>query len=82
MTTPRRHADNLPASGVPDTRVFREAMSRLAAAVTITTAQDEAGGYWGFTATSVTSASLDPPLLLVGISRTFSCRPVFRTASE
>ncbi|QNP66645.1 flavin reductase family protein [Streptomyces genisteinicus] len=57
-------------------------MSRLAAAVTIVATRDDAGERRGFTATSVTSASLDPPLLLVGISRTSSCREVFRTATE
>ncbi|WP_344400805.1 flavin reductase family protein [Streptomyces longisporus] len=57
-------------------------MSRLAAGVTIVAARDDAGRCRGFTATSVTSASLEPPLLLVGIARTSSCYPVFRTARE
>ncbi|MEU9353253.1 flavin reductase family protein [Streptomyces griseoloalbus] len=68
--------------GTLDAPVFREAMSRLAAGVTIVAARDEAGHCWGFTATSVTSASLEPPLLVVGIARGSSCCPVFRTVRE
>ncbi|MET8560115.1 flavin reductase family protein [Streptomyces flaveolus] len=68
-----------PVPGELDTPVFREAMSRLAVGVTIVAARDDAGHCWGFTATSVTSASLEPPLLLVGIARTLSCYPAFRT---
>ncbi|WP_433549080.1 flavin reductase family protein [Streptomyces sp. CA-294286] len=57
-------------------------MSRLATGVTVVAGRDEAGHCWGFTATSVTSASLEPPLLLVGIARTSSCYPMFREARE
>ncbi|MFI1171886.1 flavin reductase family protein [Streptomyces melanogenes] len=58
---------------------FREAMSFLATPLTIVTARDTEGRPWGFTATSVTSVSLEPPLVLVGISHTSSC---FRALSE
>ena len=56
-----------------DSQTFREAMSALAAPIAVVTLQDEAGRWRGFTAASVTSASLDPPLLTVGVSRTSSC---------
>lgn len=36
--------------------------------VTIVTTLDEYGNQWGFTATSVTSVSLDPPMLLVCVA--------------
>ncbi|MFG2628161.1 flavin reductase family protein [Streptomyces sp. NPDC048473] len=56
-----------------DGEAFREAMSLLAAPIAVITVQDETGRWRGFTASSVTSASLDPPLLTVGVSRTSSC---------
>ncbi len=61
---------------------FREAMSFLAAPLTIVTTRDQEGRPWGFTASSVTSVSLEPLLVLVGISHTSSCFPVFSEASE
>ncbi|MBV9788061.1 MAG: flavin reductase family protein [Chloroflexi bacterium] len=44
---------------------FRQAFGQLAAGVSIVTTQDRDGQMLGMTATSVTSLSLDPPLLLV-----------------
>lgn len=44
---------------------FRQAFGQLAAGVSIVTTQDRDGQLLGMTATSVTSLSLDPPLLLV-----------------
>ncbi|MGW0854212.1 flavin reductase family protein [Streptomyces sp. NPDC002690] len=61
---------------------FREAMSLLAAPLTIVTARDTVGRPWGFTASSVTSVSLDPPLVLVGMAHTSSCYPALSTAAE
>ncbi|MFD9718896.1 flavin reductase family protein [Streptomyces sp. NPDC059076] len=61
---------------------FRDAMSLLAAPLTIVTARDTEGRPWGFTASSVTSVSLEPPLLLVGMSRTSSCFPALSEADE
>ncbi|WP_405467561.1 flavin reductase family protein (plasmid) [Streptomyces jietaisiensis] len=57
-------------------------MSLLAAPLTIITARDQAGRPWGFTASSVTSASLDPPLVLVGLAHTSSCFTALTKASE
>jgi flavin reductase ActVB len=44
-----------------DVDMFREAMSLLAAPLTSVTTSDTAGRRWGFTASSVSSASLNPP---------------------
>jgi len=46
---------------------FRQALSRLAAGVSIVTTTDHDGHNLGLTATAVTSVSLDPPLVLVCI---------------
>jgi flavin reductase len=53
---------------------FREAMSRLAAAVCVITT-DGPQGRAGFTATAVASVSDDPPTLLVCIKRSASVHP-------
>jgi flavin reductase ActVB len=56
-----------------DSETFREALSLLASPLTIVTTRDQDGNLFGFTASSVTSVSLDPPLVLVGVSHTSSC---------
>ncbi|MFI9649564.1 flavin reductase family protein [Streptomyces sp. NPDC052040] len=71
--------DSPPAVGGAE---FREAMSFLAAPLTVVTARDTDGRPWGFTASSVTSVSLDPPLLLVGMSQTSSCFGALSRAAE
>ena len=58
---------------------FRSAMSRLASAVSIVTTLDQAGRLWGFTASSVCSVSLNPPLILVCIDRRARSHQAFRT---
>lgn len=62
--------------------VFRDAMALLAAPLAIVTTRDAEGRRWGFTASSVTSVSLDPPLLLVGLSHTSSCYGAFTDSPE
>jgi flavin reductase ActVB len=52
---------------------FRDAMSMVAAPLAIVATRDVDGMPWGFTASSVTSVSLDPPLVLVCVSHTSSC---------
>jgi len=56
----------------PDTLVsdFRYAMRRLAATVTLVTTSDADGQRYGMLATSVTSVTMEPPMLLVCVSRT------------
>ncbi|MGW1163532.1 flavin reductase family protein [Streptomyces sp. NPDC002519] len=65
-----------------DSATFREAMSLLAAPLTIITTRDQVGRLWGFTASSVTSASLDPPLVLAGVAHTSSCFDALTAADE
>lgn len=49
--------------------LFRDALGRLAAGVTVVTTRDAAGEPRGLTATAVCSVSLDPPLVLACIDR-------------
>ncbi|GGO59770.1 flavin reductase family protein [Streptomyces lasiicapitis] len=67
---------------VADAQTFKDAMALLAAPVSVVTALDEGGRRWGFTASSVTSVSLDPPLLMVGIALTSSCHRAMTGAGE
>ncbi|MEV6771123.1 flavin reductase family protein [Nocardia sp. NPDC051030] len=59
---------------------YRDAMARFASGVTIVTTADESGRWFGFTASSFTALSMDPPLILVCLARTARCHPVFRAA--
>jgi len=52
-------------------QLFRQAMRRFPAAVTVVTARGK-NGDCGMTATAVTSLSMDPPSLLVCVNRTAS----------
>jgi len=67
---------------VADQQTFRDAMALLAAPVTVVTALDAAGRRYAFTAGSVTSISLDPPLVMVGIALTSSCHTAMAAAGE
>jgi len=53
-----------------DARTLREALGTFATGVTVVTAMGDDGDPVGLTANSFTSVSLDPPLLLVCISKT------------
>jgi flavin reductase ActVB len=59
-------------------------MARFATGVTIVTTADANGRWWGFTASSFSPVSIDPPLILVCLARTarcyraFMCAPSFR----
>ncbi|MBO4270662.1 flavin reductase family protein [Microbispora triticiradicis] len=65
-----------------DAGAFRQAMAELVAPLTIVTTVDENGRRWGFTASSVTSGSLEPPLLLVGVDRRSSCHEAITSCRE
>jgi len=52
-----------------DAARFRHTMSQLATGVTVVTAAARRGRAVGITASSVTSVSLDPPMLLVCVGR-------------
>jgi flavin reductase (DIM6/NTAB) family NADH-FMN oxidoreductase RutF len=60
-----------------DPALFRDAMSRLGAAVHVVTTAGAAGKI-GFTATSVCSVSDQPPMLLVCLNRRSASGPIFR----
>ncbi|MFC5996378.1 flavin reductase family protein [Pseudonocardia hispaniensis] len=63
-------------------QLFREAMASFPSGVTIVTTTDADGRWWGFTATSFCSVSLDPPLVLVCLARTAECHPVFAASDR
>ncbi len=60
----------------PDKAAFRDAMSRLGAAVNIVTTDGPAGRA-GFTASAVCSVTDSPPTLLICLNRSASVWPVF-----
>lgn len=57
-------------------------MARFATGVTIVTTTDSDGRWWGFTASSFSSLSIDPPLILVCLARSACCHPVFTSAAS
>jgi len=59
------------------TQDFKQAMARLAGAVSIITTRDEQGQPWGFTASAFCSLSLDPPLVLFCLSEDADCYQAF-----
>ena len=58
---------------------FKEAMSRFPSGVVIATTRDAHGKSWGFTASSFSSVSLEPPLILICLSQAADCHQVFRS---
>jgi flavin reductase ActVB len=60
---------------------YREAIARFATGVTIVTTADPDGKWWGFTAGSFSSLSIDPPLILVCLARDARCHPIFTSAT-
>lgn len=56
---------------------FKLTLSHLAGAVTVITTYDGARQPWGFTATSLCSLSLDPPLVLYCLNRSADCYQAF-----
>ena len=66
-----------PGAPVAEPGVFREAMSRLGAAVHIVTTAGAAGRA-GFTATAVASVSDSPPTVLVCLNRKSQITPIMR----
>lgn len=65
----------------PDARALRDAFGTFITGVTVVTTLDGGGTPVGFTANSFTSVSLDPPLLLVCISKSSQNLDVFTTTS-
>lgn len=69
------HTAQTPAIELADSQIFREAMSRLGAAVHIVTT-DGKSGKAGFTATAVASVSDAPSTLLVCLNRKSQITPL------
>ena len=67
---------------VADAQAFKDAMALLAAPVSVVTGLDAAGRRWGCTASSVSSVSLDPPLVMVGIALASSCHAAMAQAGQ
>jgi flavin reductase (DIM6/NTAB) family NADH-FMN oxidoreductase RutF len=63
-----------------DADTFKAAMSRWGSGVSIITSLDDQGGPIGFTATSLTSVSLSPPMVLFCLARDAGVAPVFAQA--
>jgi flavin reductase ActVB len=59
---------------------FREAMASFPSGATIVTTTDSDGRWWGFTASSFCSVSMDPPLVLTCLANTAQCFPAFADA--
>ena len=65
-----------------DIAQFREVFSRYPAGVVIVTTRDADGTAKGFTASSFTSVSANPPLVLACLNLTAECYPTFKTAEK
>jgi flavin reductase (DIM6/NTAB) family NADH-FMN oxidoreductase RutF len=61
---------------------FRQLLGRFAAGVTVLATTDARGRPVGMTASSVASVSIDPPLLLVGVSHASDMYPVLMDAGH
>ncbi len=61
---------------------FRRALSQFATGVTVITTRLENGNFFGLTASSFNSVSLNPPLVLWSLASTARSMPVFRGNSH
>ena len=60
-----------------DSRHFRNALSQFATGVTVITTRLDGGSFFGLTASSFNSVSLDPPLVLWSLSNKATSMPLF-----
>ena len=65
-----------------DPTLFRQLLGRFATGVTVLTVTAPDGRPHGMTASSLTSASLDPPLVLVCVDHAARMHPLVTTADE
>lgn len=63
-----------------DQDAFKQAMCSFPTGVVIAAALDSDGEPWGFTASSFSSVSLDPPLVLVCLAKIADCHCAFTSA--
>jgi flavin reductase (DIM6/NTAB) family NADH-FMN oxidoreductase RutF len=61
-------------------RQFRDALGLFPTGIAVVTAALEDGTVGGLTVNSFTSISLDPPLIMVSLSRTIASLPIFEEA--
>ena len=57
-------------------------MASFPSGATIVTTSDSDGRWWGFTASSFCSVSMDPPLVLTCLANTAQCFPAFSAAAR
>jgi flavin reductase ActVB len=65
-----------------DVAQFKEVFARYPAGVVIVTTRDTDGTAKGFTASSFTSVSANPPLVLACLNLTAECYPTFKIAEK
>ncbi|PXY24689.1 flavin reductase family protein [Prauserella muralis] len=65
----RDHVAHAVAAAGIDQAAFRDALSTFASGVTVLTTVDASGQKYGITASSFTSLSIDPPLVLICVAR-------------
>ncbi len=65
-----------------DSRSFRQLMGCFATGITVVTARNKENEPVGITINSLTSVSLDPPLVLFCLDRKAQLYPIFRQASH
>jgi len=65
-----------------DIKSFRDALSTFPSGVTIVSTTDDEGRHWGFTASSFSSVSMDPPLVLVCLAKTADSHAAFVNAER
>ncbi|HYE50128.1 MAG TPA: flavin reductase family protein [Azospirillaceae bacterium] len=63
-----------------DPRAFRDALGRFATGIAVATTRDGEGAPVGVTVNSVTSVSLEPPLVLFCLDRAANTLPAFEAA--
>lgn len=79
-TTPTGASPGVVPAAAIDTRELRQVLGSFVTGVTVITTVDEGGRWWGLTANSFTSVSLNPPLVLWNQSTSAPSFPVFRDA--
>lgn len=63
-----------------DKAVFRQVLGKYVTGVTVVTTCDAAGKWYGVTANSFTSVSMDPPLILWSLSQSSTSYAAFQSA--